>query len=273
MPAKKLVLYPWGDGIGDVRYFTTQIFMPSELAKMKDATGYIPQAYDLQTAVRALELTMKDAEPGIYFAANPLEGTYGKWNIVLKTAGWTQVPGCALNRVWGNWEAYKGPGSKNGSPSAKTEPWNSADGFSKWIHAFYYIVPGRKKPIKFDFSSKTRNLNASSGDADMAGPGSKGSLWHVNYMGGRKIKNVGGTPRWCNNFARLSKSCGIALGYGEPECGAELDEEFYTISGFDEDVKLPKGWTSFLEYGGMRFAHNLKKLDTAQVECPHPMQV
>src|SRR5579859_1665785 len=154
MKPEKLHLYSWGDGVGDVRYFTPQILMPSELSGMQKATGYVPKAYDIKAAVEALEMTMKDAEPGIYFAGNPLQSTYGKWCVAMKMAGWTQVPGCALNRVWGGWESYKGPGSKNGAGTPNAPAWESRDGFGKWIHAFYYIVPGRKKPIKFDFSSK-----------------------------------------------------------------------------------------------------------------------
>jgi len=235
----------------------------------------MPQAYDFAGALKALELTMASAKPGIYFAGNPLEGTYGKWNCALKAAGWTQVPGCALNRVWGGWQAYK-PGGK--LPSADTNPqfklpWYSADGQTKWIHAFYCIVPGRKKPIQWDFTSKTRNLQASSGDADLS-QGQLGSLWHINYMGGRKIRDVGGTPRWCPNFARLSKSCGIAMGYGLPECGRELDEEFFTIASQELDKKWPKGWETFLEYGGHSWATNLPKLDTANhPTCPHAMKI
>ena len=268
----KLPVYSWGDGVADVRFFTTQILMPSEIAAV-EASGYIPRAYNLEGAIRALKLTLKDVEPGIYFAGNPLESTYGKWCCALKAAGWTQVPGCALNRVWGNWEAYKGPGSKNSSSNPSAPPWESPDGFHKWMHAFYTIVPGRKGPIKFDFSEKTRNLQAPNGDADLHAPTSKGSLWHINYGGSSKMlqRNTGGA-KWCHNFARLSKSCGVALGYGLPECGADLDEEFYTIAGLELD-KAPEGWTTFVEYGGLRFAHNIRKLTTGQVECPHAMQV
>lgn len=282
MKPSKLKIYPWGDGVNDVRYFTTQILMPSELQAIKDATGYQPQALDFEGAVEALRLTLKDAPPGIYWAGNPLESTYGKWNMALKAAGWTQVQGCALNRVWGNWQAYKGPGSQNtafgtGNPPPKhfKEPWNSPDGFGKWIHAFYCIVPGRKDAIKWDFTEKTRNLKASSGDADMGGPETLGSLWHINYGGspGMLAKYYNKGPAWCHNFGRLSKSCGIAMGYGLPECGKDLDEEFYTIAAQELDKKWPEGWTPFLEYGGMRWAHNLRKLDTSQLVCPHPMIV
>ena len=272
MKPTKLTIYPWGDGVNDLRYFTPQILMPSEIQGLQNANGYVPQAYNLKSAIQALELTMKDAEPGIYFAGNPLQSTYGKWLCVLKAAGWTQVPGCALNRVWGGWESYKGPGSKNGAGLPKAPAWESPDGYGKWIHAFYYIVPGRKKAISFDFTSKTRDLNARNGDVDLA-QGKKGSLWHVNYMGGRKIKDVGGKARWCPNFARLSKSCGIAMGYGLPECGPELDEEFFTIAAQEEGKKWPKGWAPFLEYSGLSFATNLAKLDTSQPVCPHPMTV
>lgn len=279
---KPLTIYSWGDGVSDVRYFTTQILMPSELAKMKDATGYMPQAYDLKGAIEAINLTMKGAQPGIYFAGNPLEGTYGKWNIALKMAGWTQVPGCALNRVWGNWQAYK-PGGKNPNVSLDSamykEPWYSPDGFHKWIHAFYYIVPGRKDSIKFDFTEKTRNLKAANGDADLTF-GAKGSLWHINYMGGgsgkhlSKLPNYGTGNLWCHNFARLSKSCGVALGYGLPDCGPALDKEFLTIAAQEQDKAWPEGWAPFLEYGGMRWATNVPKLpSTAHVSCPHPMVV
>lgn len=273
--------------MADVRYFTPQILMPSELEKMKDATGYMPQAYDLKGAIEAINLTLKSAEPGIYFAGNPLEGTYGKWNIALKAAGWTQVPGCALNRVWGNWQAYKKGGTNPNAIDHATnqlhtqykEPWFSPDGFGKWIHAFYYIVPGRKAAIKFDFTSKTRNLQASNGDADLTF-GAKGSLWHINYAGGgtgkhlAKLSGYGSGNLWCKNFARLSKSCGVALGYGLPDCGAALDEEFLTIAAQDLDKAFPEGWTPFLEYGGMRFATNVPKLSaTAHASCPHPMTV
>lgn len=273
MEPQKLVIYPWGDGVADLRYFTPQILMPSELEGLKEASGYVPQALTLEGAIESLELTMRDAQPGIYFAGNPLEGTYGKWLCALKaTKGWNQVPGCALNRVWGNWERYKGPGSKNGTGLTKAPAWESPDGFSKWIHAFYYIKAGRQKPVHFDFSSKFRNLKASTGDVDLH-KGALGSLWHINYMGGRKIKNVGGTPRFCSDWGRLSKSCGIAMGLNVPECGAELDEEFYCIAAQALDKKWPKGWTSFLEYGGLSWATNHKKLDTANAICPHSMQV
>jgi hypothetical protein len=274
MEPAKLPIYSWGEGVADVRFFTPQIVMPSEVAGV-ETSSYSPSAYDLETAVAALKLTLSDAEPGIYFAGNPLESTYGKWCIALKAAGWTQIPGCALNRVWGDWQAYKGPGSQN--PSNKlpqTNPWTSPDGFNKWIHAFYTIVPGRKEPIKFDFTEKTRNLNAENGDADLFGPNSLGSLWHINYGGSTAMRSGYDGPKWCKNFARLSKSCGVALGYGLPECGADLDEEFYTIAGLELDMKVPEGWTEFLEYGGLRFVHNLAKLPTtAQLECPHAMKV
>ena len=274
MDPKPLTLYSWGTGVGDVRYFTPQVLMPSEIANLKDATGYMPQAYDLKGAIKALDLTLEGAAPGIYFAGNPLQDTYGKWLCVLKAAGWTQVPGCALNRVWGEWQSHK-PGAKlaKASQAQYKLPWNSEDGQSKWIHAFFKVVPGLKGDVKFDFTEKTRNLKASDGDVDLR-KGAKGSLWHINYMGGRKIKNVGGSPRWCPNFARLSKSCGIAMGYGIPECGAELDEEFFTIAAQELSKKWPKGWTAFLEYGGLSWATNLAKLEgTAQLECPHPMEV
>lgn len=276
MKPTRLTIYPWGDGVFDVRYFTPQILMPSELAAMKDATGYVPQAYDLASAVQALQLTLKDAEPGIYFAGNPLQGTYGKWNVALKAAGWQQVPGCALNRVWGGWQNYKGLGTKNGAGLPNAPVWESPDGFTKWIHAFYSIVPGRKKAIQFDFSNKTRDLKATNGDADLT-PGAKGSLWHINYGGSTKMlaKYQGrGKPAWCNNFARLSKSCGVAMGFGLPDCGPDLDEEFYCIAAQELDKKWPQGWSAFLEYGGMSWAHNLLKLPTtAQAECPHAMHV
>lgn len=276
MQPKPLTLYSWGDGVGDVRYFTPQILMPSEIAGLSNANGYMPQAYDFDGALKALELTMRDAPPGIYFAGNPLENTYGKWLIALKAAGWTQVPGCALNRVWGAWAAYKGPGSvvpgSENVPMFKL-PWYSADGQTKWIHAFYYIVPGRQEPIKWDFTEKTRDLQARSGDADVSTPGSKGSLWHINYGGSPRIhkKYTRGEPAWCPNFGRLSKSCGIAMGYGLPACGEDLDEEFFTIAAQEMDKAWPKGWAPFLEYGGMRFATNLPKLNTGQGTCPHAL--
>lgn len=276
MQPKKLCIYSWGDGIADVRYFTAQIMMPSELAKLRDSS-YAPQAYDFASAVEALKLTMQGAEPGIYFAGNPLESTYGKWNCALKAAGWTQVPGCALNRVWGNWQAYKGPGSKNtGVVDPNSPVWESPDGFKKWIHAFYYIVPGRKTNIKFDFTEKTRDLRAANGDVDLQ-EGAKGSLWHINYGGSSAMMsryNRSAGPSWCKNFARLSKSCGIALGYGLPECGKDLDEEFFTLAALELGKDFPEGWTPFVEYAGMQFAHNLRKLPkTAQLACPHAMQV
>lgn len=275
MEPQKLVIYPWGDGVGDVRYFTPQILMPSEIEGLKNASGYMPQALTLEGAVQSLELTMRDAPPGIYFAGNPLEGTYGKWLIALKRAGWQQVPGCALNRVWGGWQSYKGPGSQmtgaDSNPTFKL-PWYSSDGQTKWIHAFYTIVPGRKEAVAFDFSAKTRNLKASNGDADLV-KGQLGSLWHINYMGGRNIKNVGGTPRFCPNWARLSKSCGVAMGLDLPECGKELDEEFFCIAAQALDKKWPKDWEPFLEYGGLSWSTNLKKLDTAQAVCPHALVV
>src|SRR5579862_1358524 len=147
MDPVKLKIYPWGDGVNDLRYFTPQIFMPSEIEGLKQADGYVPQALTLEGAVRSLDLTLKEASPGIYFAANPLENTYGKWLIALKRAGWQQVPGCALNRVWGAWQSYKGPGSKvagaDQNPTYKL-PWYSPDGQHKWIHAFYRIIPGRQ---------------------------------------------------------------------------------------------------------------------------------
>jgi hypothetical protein len=273
-PPQKLTIYPWGDGVGDIRYFTPQILMPSELAAMKDAS-YVPQAYDFESAKRALELTMKDAEPGIYFAGNPLESTYGKWLCVMRASeGWTQVPGCALNRVWGNWQAYKGPGSKNTYGTDNKNPWDSPDGFNKWVHAFYYIVPGRKEAVKFDFTAKTRDLNATNGDVDLH-KGAKGSLWHINYGGSPKVfaKYPPGKPAWCHNYARLSKSCGVAMGYGLPDCGEALDEEFYCIAAQELDKAWPKGWNSFLEYGGLSWSTNLTKLSTAQPVCPHPMSI
>jgi hypothetical protein len=276
MEPTKLVVYPWGEGVADVRYFTPQIFMPSEIEGLKNASGYVPQALTLEGAIQSLQLTMQDAPPGIYFAGNPLEGTYGKWLVALKAAGWQQVPGCALNRVWGGWQQYKGPGSKmsgtENNPQFKL-PWYSPDGQTKWIHAFYNIVPGRKEPVRFDFGPKFRDLGARTGDVDLH-KGALGSLWHINYMGGRNIKQVGGEARWCPNFARLSKSCGIAMGYGLPECGRELDEEFFTIAAQELDKKWPKGWKAFLEYGGLSWATNLEKLEgTSQLVCPHSMRV
>jgi hypothetical protein len=269
MPPQKLVVYPWGDGIGDVRYFTPQILMPSELEGLKKADGYVPSALTLEGAVESLDLTMREAKPGIYFASNPLEGTYGKWLCAMRAnPNWHQVPGCALNRVWGNWRNFKGPAS---SEVYKKGPvWESPDGQNKWIHAFYTIVPGRKKDIQWDFSSKTRNLKASSGDVDLA-RGALGSLWHINYGGSKKVfdKYPHGAPAWCQNFGRLSKSCGIAMGYGLPECGPALDEEFFTIASQELGKTWPKGWEPFLEYGGYGFATNLAKLDTALTQCPH----
>lgn len=268
-----LTIYPWGDGVNDLRYFTPQILMPSELASLSNAKGYVPTAYDLPTAIKAIELTMAKATPGIYFVGNPLEGTYGKWLVALKAAGWTQVPGCALNRVWDGWESYKGPNSTcNYGAKGSKNPWDSSDGFTKWIHVFYRIVPGLKGKVEFDFTERTRDLKATNGDVDLR-KGAKGSLWHINYMGGRHIKNVGGTPRFCKNFGRLSKSCGVAMGYGLPECGPELDEEFYTIAAQEPAKAWPKGWAPFLEYGGLSWATNLPKLDTAQAVCPHPLSV
>lgn len=275
-----MTIYPWGSGIADVRYFTPQILMPSELKGLEDAKGYVPQALTLEGAVKSIELTMQDAEPGIYFAGNPLSDTYGKWLVALKAAGWQQVPGCALNRVWGGHEYWKGPGSKH--PDVKNEyskslfkhPWYSEDGFQKWIHAFWHVVPGRTKPVEWDFTSKTRNLSASSGDADLRS--GKGSLWHINYGGSSRMLakySRDGKPAWCPNFGRLSKSCGIAMGYGLPACGADLDEEFFTIAAVESGKKFPKGWNVFTEYAGMQFAHNLAKLSTAQLPCPHSMKV
>jgi hypothetical protein len=272
MEPKPLTVYPWGEGVGDVRYFTPQILMPSELKGVGEAKGYMPQAYDIQTAIKVLEITMDKASPGVYFAGNPLQGTYGKWLVAMKMAGWKQVPGCALNRVWGNWRNYKGPAMPE--VYKKGVPWESPDGQNKWIHAFYYIVPGLKGPVRFDFTSKTRDLKASNGDVDLT-PGRKGSLWHINYGGSEKIfkKYPHGAAAWCPNFARLSKSCGVAMGFGLPECGEALDEEFFTIAAQESDKKWPKGWSTFLEYGGLSWATNLPKLNTALTECPHGMTV
>jgi hypothetical protein len=280
MEPQALPIYSWGDGVGDVRYFTPQILMPSEIEKFSNATGYMPQAYDFEGAIKALELTMKDAKPGIYFAGNPLEGTYGKWMVAMKaTKGWKQVPGCALNRVWGQWQSWKGPGTKlAGAENNATYklPWYSSDGQSKWIHAFYYIVEGRKEAIQWDFTAKTRNLNPGprGGDVDLT-QGQLGSLWHINYGGSAKVhRKYNQGQAFCPNFGRLSKSCGVAMGYGLPECGEYLDEEFFTIASQELDKKWPKGWEPFLEYGGHSWATNLAKLpSTAQMVCPHEMKL
>jgi hypothetical protein len=269
----KLTIYPWGKGVSDLRYFTPQIMSKQEIEAQKAAT-YNISALTFQGAVDSLRLTLKDAPPGIYFAGNPHSGTYGKWNLALVAAGFKRVPGCALNRVWGGWQSYKGPGSKLAVAGDATHmlPWSSPDGFDKWIHAFYFIKEGLKGFVEMDFGSKFRDLSATSGDADLR-QGALGSLWHINYMGTRNVKDVGGRPRFCSRFGRLSKSCGIAMGLGLPECGKELDEEFFTIAAFEDVKKVPEGYTEFLNYGGLRWTTNLKKLDTAQLECPHKMEV
>jgi hypothetical protein len=247
--------------------------MSKQEIEAQKASTYNIQALTFEGAVESLKLTLKDAPPGIYFAGNPHSGTYGKWNLALVAAGFRRVPGCALNRVWGGWQNYKGPGSKSNYLNAEHQkPWNSPDGFDKWIHAFYYIKEGLKGFVEMDFGSKFRNLSATTGDADLQ-KGALGSLWHINYMGTRNVKDVGLKPRFCPKFGRLSKSCGIAMGQGLPECGRELDEEFFTIMALEDPKRMPEGWTTFLNYGGFNWATNLSKLDTAQVQCPHKLEV
>src|SRR5258708_24165070 len=97
----------------------------------------------------------------------------------------------------------------------------------------------------------------------------------MNYGGRHCGKRNDGNyvPKYCTKFAGLSKNCGIAMGQGLPECGKLLDEEFFTIATQADGQKWPKDWDVFLEYGGLRWAHNLRKLDTAQLPCPHKMEL
>jgi hypothetical protein len=278
VPAAAPTIFPWGTGINDLRYFNGNLYSEPEVAKMRvdyAKSPYNSTAATLESAVEVLNSLMEKAPPGIYFAGNPHYGGYGKWNLALSKAGFTKVPGCAINRVYNHswdWKA-KGhcwsdnPASAGGYDSKEyyDHPWESADGFQHWIHAFYKIVPGFEGTLKFDFSK--RNLKATTGDDN-------NSLWQICY-GGRNRPPAGtGYARgeaknYLKDYARMSKNCGIAMGWGLPECGKWLDEEFFTIATLPKGKLFPKGWTPFLEYANVRFAHNLKKLDTAQTPCPH----
>lgn len=279
VPVKKLTVFPWGHGVSDLRYFEANILSAEEVEKTKKQYATLPYNTSYSTfprAVECLKATMADATPGIYFAGNPHYGTYGKWNCALVEAGFKRVPGCAINRVYDAYWTWKGKpryGSECncaacGGGGHRKAPWESADGYQHWIHAFYYIVDGLKGPVAFDFSKRSKE--PSSGDDN-------NSLWQINYggrnCGTRSWGTDGYTPKFCPKFARLSKNCGIAMGSGLPECGKDLDEEFFTIATLPEGQKFPKSWSVFLEYGGLRWAHNLHKLDTAQVECPHKMKL
>ena len=285
---KKLTIFPWGRGIYDLRYFEGDIRTEEEVEKLRQTyagSSYSALYLNFPVAIESLKLTLADAPPGIYFAGNPHYGQYGKWNLALVAAGFKRVPGCAINRVYErSWTWKNKPRYNFGAvgtcdcatckgarpvPGQTLPPWESADGFQHWIHAFYYIKEGLTEPIKFDFSN--RNLKATSGD-DHA------SLWQINY-GGRNQAPVGSgwargeAKNFLTKFARLSKNCGIAMGEGLPECGKYLDEEFFTIAALPDGQKFPAPWNVFLEYGGQRFAHNLRKLDTAQLPCPHSMEL
>lgn len=282
---KPLTIYPWGKGIADLRYFTQPISTPIEVEALKAQYAKVSYNYqyaDFKTALDSIQMTLDAAPPGIYFAGNPHYGVFGRWNLALVKAGFERVPGCAINRVYTqNW-TWKG--SKHTSygtgchcttcagdpmkPATHPTPWKSEDGFDHWIHAFYYIKPGRKEPIEFDLSN--RDLKATTGDNHQ-------SLWQINY-GGRNKAPVGSgfahgeAKNFLPNYARLSKNCGIAMGMGLPECGKYLDEEFFTIAALPDGKLFPKPWRVFLEHGGLRFAHNLDKLDTSQLPCPHKME-
>jgi hypothetical protein len=272
----KPTIFPWGEGIADLRYFNNHILVGDELSDWEKQT-YQPEALKFAHAVDAIHLALKDAPPGIYWAGNPLYGDYGKWSCALQAAGFTKVDGCATNRVYSSSPQSKTPVKNAHPPMQKTKtPWDSTDGYLHWIHAFYIVKPGFKGKLKFDFSK--RDLAATTGD-------NNNSLWQIGY-GGRSLpptdsdytrfgyKGMGPGPKnFLSKFARMSKNCGIAMGDGLPECGKWLDEEFFTVATLPEGEAFPKGWTEIVSFAGTTFAHNLVKLDTSQTPCPHNLEV
>jgi hypothetical protein len=273
----KPTVFPWGEGIADLRYFNGSVLLPSEVDAY-ERQSYKPTAVLFAAAVDAIHLALKDAPPGIYWAGNPLYGDYGKWSCALQAAGFTKVDGCATNRVYAS-----SPQSKRALTNAHPErgtptktPWESTDGYTHWIHAFYIVKPGFKGKLKFDFSKRTPK--PTTGDDN-------NSLWQIGY-GGRDLPPAtseytrygwqgggAGPKNFLSKFARMSKNCGIAMGDGLPECGKWLDEEFFTVATLPEGEAFPKGWTEIVSFAGTTFAHNLLKLDTSQTPCPHNLEV
>src|SRR5258708_29681952 len=102
-PLKKLTIFPWGRGVSDLRYFQGNILTAEELEQQKKSYEKLPYDctyLDFPAAIKTIQATMAEAEPGIYFTGNPHYGSYGKWNVALQMAGFSRVPGCAINRVY-----------------------------------------------------------------------------------------------------------------------------------------------------------------------------
>ena len=169
---------------------------------------------------------------------------------------------CAINRVYSvNWSWKDKPfGAAGSEASLKARAkYESPDGYNHWIHAMYMV----KEPVptlKFDFDK----FDGANGDTD----GYK--FWCCGYGGRKKPPS----HRFEKAYARLAHNCGCAMGFGKPQNGPLVDEEFYTIMAIPEEQTLPEGYARFLVAGGMKFGHNLKKLvgDTA-TECFHRFDV
>jgi len=272
-----LTLFSWGKGISDLRLFndTPETFEEAQ-KRLTPLYGTRPGGpfklpyLSREGALKSIDLTIEAAPPGVIFVAHPLRRELAKWLTLLKAKGFHPVmKGCTANYVMGD------PKTKRASPSYKPQPWEDAKGYGSWEHALFYVKEPVRK-LSFDFSKFAESVN---GDT-------LGSLWQINYGGRPKARDFNwpkghkfhaeGTGRFnpvsLPNYSRLSKNCGVAMGYGLPECGPALDEEFLTIAAQDLDKKFPKDYSVFLEVGGLRFAHNLPKLVEkagANAVCPH----
>jgi hypothetical protein len=277
LPGRVLDTRVWGTGITDIRHLSTNIMTDTEIAaqveQLKVSYGrYGPSvrvkpavtAFTKESATESLRLTIEKAQPGVIFLANPWREAYAKWLCTAYQFGFKPVSRstCSINWVMCNHHTYKWKG-KQYSPKPEA-PWASQDGFGSWEHVLYFV----KEPVpqlKFEFTDRItvdRARNYISGDNEL-------TPWHVNYGG--RVADRHENPRWENQYARLSKNCGVSMGLGAPVCGRDLTQEFLTISAYPEGTKMPKGFSTFLEIGGMRFGHNLRLLLAGESakKCDH----
>ena len=278
--AKPLTTFSWGKGITDIRLLNQTPETREEVEIRAAYYGKSPGTYNLEflsreSALKSIKMTLEAAPPGVIFTGHPYRSPYSKWMALFLEAGFkVAVGGCAINfvmhrtpKIWdwkgGIYEPYKYAQYGTPPPKPELKPWDSKDRYTSWEHVLYFV----KEPVptlSFDFS--TRRKDASNGD-DL------NSLWQINYGGREQVTKHPG--KWLPQYGRLSKNCGIAMGYDLPECGSVLDEEFMTIAALPETRRFPKGWTRFLVAGGMKFGHNLTKLvasGVGQAVCPHNLR-
>lgn len=261
---KTLDILKWGPNIVDIRNFAKATFI-ADCEDASKAMGYSAPLKQRE-AEELLARTIDAAPPGVIFSSNPHYGIYAKWDNLLIKAGFKMASEiCAINRVYATEWSWKG---KEHSPwhldGSKRPKWESPDGFHHWIHAMYLV----KEPVP-KLSFDWEKFDGANGDTDRM------KMWAVGYGGRAKNAPKDGYKYMFEPaFARLAHNCGCAMGEGLPKHGKFVDEEFYTIAARPEKDALPEGYTGFLHVGGLRFAHNLKKLvgDTAQ-KCPHKFDV